>query len=255
MQRHGTGEKLGKWEGIIKSDSRGARAFITLTVAVAVLFVIAAPVLSDDTQADLVPEMNVFVKLSDTTRLFFLANLTRNLTEGTTDGAVGVHLDMTLKPIFRRQLHEADWERDRYFWVRIGYQYSGNLVGEEGASNENRGIVEATGRAPLPFEVWLVNRLHVDLRFIDGDYSKRYREKLGVERVLSVGGVTAVPYAEAEFFYDARFYAWNRQVYQAGAEVELAEHWRIEPYYARQNDQRSSPAHINRIGIILKTYW
>jgi hypothetical protein len=240
---------------MIKNDSRCARAFITLPVAVALLFVIAAQVLADDTQAELVPEMNVFVKLSDTTRLFFLANLTRNLTEDTTDGAVGVHLDMTVKPIFRRKFREADWERDRYLWVRIGYQYSGNLVGEEGASNENRGIVEATGRAPLPFEFWLVNRLHVDLRFIDGDYSNRYREKLGVERVLSVGGVTGVPYAEAEFFYDTRFYAWNRQVYQAGAEVELAEHWRIEPYYARQNAQRSSPAHLNRIGLILKTYW
>jgi len=50
---------------LIKSDSRCARTFITLTVAVALLFVVAAPVLADDTQADLVPEMNVFVKLSD----------------------------------------------------------------------------------------------------------------------------------------------------------------------------------------------
>jgi hypothetical protein len=240
---------------MIKGHSRWARAFIILTVDVALLFVVAASVLADDTQTELVPEVNVFVRLSDTTRLFLLANLTRNLTEDTTDGAVGVHLDMTLKPIFRRQLHEADWERDKYLWVRIGYQYSENLVGEEGSSNENRGVLEATGRVPLPFEFWLVNRVHVDLRFIDGDYSQRYRERLGIEREVVVGGVTAVPYAEAEFYYDTRYYAWNRQVYQAGAEVGLTEHWRIESYYARQNDQRSSPAHINRIGLILKTYW
>lgn len=240
---------------MIISDSRCARAFITLAVAVALLGVVSAPVLADDTQTDLAPELDVYVRLSDTTRLLFKANLTRNLSEDTTDGAVGVNYDITVKPIFRRQLHEADWERDRYLWFRIGYQYSGNFVGDEGSSIENRGVLEATGRAPLPFEFWLVNRLHVDLRFMDGDYSQRYRGRLGIERKVVVGGVTAVPYAEAEFFYDTRFDAWNRQVYQAGAEVELTEHWRIEPYYARQNDQRSTPAHLNRIGLILKTYW
>jgi len=241
--------------GMIKSASRFARTFITLTVVVVLLFVIAAPVLADETQGDLAPEMDVFVQTSDTTRLFLQANLIRNLTENSTNGSVGVHFDMTVKPIFRRRLREADWERDRYFWIRIGYQYSGNLDSDKGSSIENRGVLEGTARAALPFEFWLVNRIHVDLRFMDGDYSQRYRERLGFERKVVVGGVSAVPYAEAEFYYDTRYYAWNRQFYQAGAEVELTEHWRIEPYYARQNDQRSSPTHLNRIGLILKTYW
>ena len=48
-------------------------------------------------------------------------------------------------------------------------------------------------------------------------------------------------------FSDTRFDAWNRQLYQAGVEIEITKHWRIEPYYARQEDQRS--------GLVLKTYW
>ena len=241
---------------MIKNDSRFACAISALIIAGGLLFVAAAPALAaDETQADYAPEVDVFVKVTETTRLFFQTTLTQNTTENTTNGSVGVHYDITLKPILRRQLREADWERDRYFWIRIGYQYSGDLLSDKGSSIESRGVLEATGRASLPFEFWLVNRIHVDLRFTNGEYSQRYRERLGIERQVVVGGVTAVPYAEAEFYYDTRFYAWNRQFYQTGAEIELTDHWRIEPYYARQNDQRSTPAHLNRIGLILKTYW
>jgi hypothetical protein len=38
-------------------------------------------------------------------------------------------------------------------------------------------------------------------------------------------------------------------------EIGLTKHWRIEPYYARQEDQRASTAHLNRVGVILKLYW
>lgn len=93
------------------------------------------------------------------------------------------------------------------------------------------------------------------MRGLDDVFSARFRYRLGLEREFSVGGVGLVPYARAEVLYDSRFGAWNRQVYQTGVEVKLTSHWRIEPYYLRQEDQRSSTAHLNRIGLILKTYW
>ena len=64
-----------------------------------------------------------------------------------------------------------------------------------------------------------------------------------------------MPYAQAEVFYDTRFGAFNRQLYRGGVEIELTKHWRIAPYYARQEDQRSSPAHLDRVGLVLKLYW
>jgi len=63
-----------------------------------------------------------------------------------------------------------------------------------------------------------------------------------------------VPYAQAEIFYDTRFDCWNRQLYQAGAEIELAKRWRIEPYLARQNDSRSTSGNVDRAGLVLKYY-
>jgi len=107
---------------------------------------------------------------------------------------------------------------------------------------------------PLTNEFWLVNRARVDLRDIDGTNSERYRLRFGVEREFTAGGRAVVPYAPAEAFYDTRFDTWNRQLYQFGAEIELSNRWRIEPYYARQNDTRSSPAQIDRIGLVLKYF-
>jgi len=224
-----------------------------LALAALLLLAGATAAQAGDTQTEFAPELDAYLTLSDRTRLFLLGSLTQGLTDSSTGGDVGAHLDITLAPIFRRELREADWERERYLWLRIGYQRVWNLDDRE--VTENRGVVQLTGRVPLPWELWLVNRAAVDLRGLADGFSARFRYRLGLEREFTVGGVSIVPYARAEVFYDTRFGAWNRQLYQAGVEVKLTSHWRIEPYYARQEDQRSSPAHVNRIGLILKTYW
>jgi hypothetical protein len=41
---------------------------------------------------------------------------------------------------------------------------------------------------------------------------------------------------------------------RAGAEIEMTPQLRVEPYYARQEDQRSAPAHLNRIGLVVKVH-
>ena len=62
-------------------------------------------------EGDFLPELNAYIKLTDTTRLFLLGSLTQHLSDGSTEGEVGVHLDVTLKPILRRELRQANWER------------------------------------------------------------------------------------------------------------------------------------------------
>ena len=212
------------------------------------------PARADDTQTVLLQEFNAYVRLTERTRFFFLASLTRGLTLDTTDGELGVHLDVTLMPILRRHLRLGDWERERYLWVRVGYRLAGNLGDADDPSIEHLGILEATARVPLPWEMWLVNRGRADLRDVDGEFSSRLRYRLGLEREFTMWGRTAVPYAQAEVFYDTRFGAWSRVRYEAGVELALSERWRIEPYYRRQEDWRPSRAHENGIGLVLKYY-
>lgn len=223
-------------------------------MTLATVAALIAPARADDRQREFVPEANAYVKLSDRTRLFLLGDVTRNLTAGTAEGEYGAHLDYTLKPVLRPELHEANWERNRYLWTRVGYVQLGSPDKGSSGPTERRGIVELTGRMPLPQEVWLVLRGRVDLRDLGGEHSQRYRYRLGIERELSVSGVVMVPYAQAEIFYDTRYDSWNRHLYQAGVEIELAKQWRIEPYLALQNDSRSSSGNVNRAGLVLKYY-
>jgi len=212
------------------------------------------PVSADDHVREFVPELNGFIKLTDQTRLFLLGDLTQNLTKDRTEGELGAHLDFTLMPVLRPRLTEGDWVRDRYLWMRVGYAVLTTPDSRGTGPEERRGIIEVTGRVPLPNEVWLVNRGRVDLRDIQGESSQRYRLRFGIEREFKVGGVVTVPYAQAEAFYDTRFDTWNRQLYQLGAEVELTKRWRVEPYYARQNDSRSSVERVDRLGLVLKYF-
>ena len=208
---------------------------------------------AEDRSHIFVPEANAFVKLSDQTRLFLLGDLTRNVTESLTDVELGAYLDLTLKPILRRRLHDANWERERYLWVRVGYLWARG-VGRDDAFTEHRVSVSVTGRVELPHAVWLVQRAQADLRDVDDDFSKRYRYRLGFEREFDVGGTVMVPYAQAEAFYDTRFDSWNRELYQVGVEIGLTKAWRFEPYFSRQHDSRSASGNVDTIGFVLKYY-
>lgn len=205
------------------------------------------------------PEFDGYFKLDDLTRTFLRASATRaeDVDGGGAeprfkDVTLGAHLDFTLRPFLRTALQEEDWERNRYLWMRVGYNYIENHRGDGTSYHEDRGIVELSLRQPLLDWLSLAERLKWDLRDIDGSYSNRYRVRFGLEASVQVFGHATTPYARAEFFYDTRFDTWNRERYQAGMEVTLTPHWRIEPYLVRQD--RSTPNHVNALGLTVKYY-
>lgn len=228
--------------------------FRYILLAVFAFAALIGPARAEDHHSEFVPELNVFIMLSDRFRLYLLGDITQGLSPNFTDGEVGVNLDLTLKPILRRNLRDSNWERNRYLWARVGYLASGYLDGRDDGSNVRTFLVEATARLELPGKFWLVNRGRVDFRDVDGAFSERYRFRAGIEREFTVCGLVMVPYAQAEIFYDTRFDVWNRQLYQAGVEIELTKRWRIEPYVARQNDSRSDSGNVNRSGLVVKYY-
>ena len=221
---------------------------------VLILALVPLAAIGEETRTVLLPEANAYFTLTDTTRLFLLGALTHDLTQDRTDGELGAHLDVTLMPILRRRLRDGDWEREKYLWIRVGYRLIGNLDDPDQSPLEHRGIVEVTGRYPLPWNLWLVNRIRADLRDIAGEFSARLRDRLGLEREVTLWHHVVVPYVQAEVFYDTRFGAWSRERYQTGAEVHLSERWRIEPYYRREENHRPNRTHENAVGLVLKYY-
>ena len=212
-----------------------------------------------DTQDELWPEADGYFKLGGRYRLYTHARLTYSPASWTADGASSFQeieaasgFDITIKPILHHGLKKPVWERERYLFARVAYEYISTFGDVASASHENRGIVELTGRIVLPGRVWLVNRARADLRDKNGGYSTRYRARVRAERETELFGAVSMPYVGAEVLYDTRYDAWSQQRYEVGIEIVLSRRWRLEPHYLRQDDQRSQPAHVNAFGLILK---
>jgi hypothetical protein len=212
-----------------------------------------------DTQDELWPEADGYFKLGGRFRLYTHARLTYSPASWTEDGTSSFQeieaasgFDITIKPILHHGLKKPVWERERYLFARVAYEYISTFGDVASASHENRGIVELTGRIVLPGRVWLVNRVRADLRDKNGGYSTRYRARLRAERETELFGAVTTPYVGAELLYDTRYDAWSQQRYEVGIEIVLSNRWRLEPHYLRQDDQRSQPAHVNAFGLILK---
>lgn len=127
-------------------------------------------------------------------------------------------------------------------------------------------------RKLLPGELLLTDRNREEFRFITGDFSFRYRNRVTIEREFQVSSVpllrarTITPYVSGEMFYDTRFDVWNRNRYAVGVVQSLRRGpilrqllpkraINLDLYLMRQNDSRSSPGHVNALGAALILYF
>jgi len=218
----------------------------------------ASPLLTDHASAadssEFWPELSVYVGLTPATRLYLDASYARG--EGFRSLDLSGFVDVSIKPILRADLWTDDWQRKRYLWARLGYTRV--LKAEDGGPTqvtEDRAVVSGFARAELPAEVWLEARARADLRWMQGDYSTRYRLRLEVNREFTVLEHAVLPYFNAEAFYDTRFEGWARALYQAGAEVTVNQHFRYEIFLASQIDRLPQRASVGALGVVAKWYY
>jgi hypothetical protein len=200
------------------------------------------------------PEVSTFVKLTEHTRLYFLATTVREDSDSTA-GEFGPNFDFYLHA-FRKRKHWAgfrlDESKNQSLMVRIGYRYLPTYSGDDPV--ENRGVLEATGRYGLAGGILASTRNRFDFRLIDGDYSWRYRNRASLEREFSIGRLRVNPYVRAEGFYDSRSDKWSRTELVAGASVP-AGRWELEWYFDNQHDTGgSSNRTVRAIGVVVNIY-
>jgi hypothetical protein len=202
------------------------------------------------------PELSGFLRLNPRTRIHLNAAYAEAKESDTSSLDLAAYLDVSLKPILRKELQAEDWQRSRYLWARIGYDRVFKAIdGADAEVSEDRGIVSLYAKAPLPAEFWLEARVRADLRWIGDDYSTRYRFKVEATREFTVLNHTVVPYFNVEWFYDTRYDGWARTLYQLGPEVTLNKHFRFEVYVARQEDRLPSASSTNAFGVVAKWYY
>ena len=220
---------------------------------------LASPATAQETSNEVWPELDVFVKLGENSRLFLLGSGTRIKEQGNSDGSLGVYLDLFTSPIFKSRLERtarrADIARNKFLQVRIGYAYSRSAKSSSSQFSEHTPTLEMSPRYYFPKQILITNRAKGDLRFLNGIFTPRFRDRIKLERTFGIGKHAITPYGHAEAFYDWRYNVWHRFRYTFGAEWELNRHVVLEGYYTRQRDNRSSTKYLNAVGVAVQLYF
>lgn len=200
-----------------------------------------------ETKDEIWPEINVYVPVNEKVRLLFQVAVNKSReTRDSYEGNVMAAVD--------------------YFWqdrhsIRVGYRYGSSLGGND-PFREHRLITEESFRKKTKWQIELTDRNRQDWRWVDGDFSFRYRNRITAEKEFRLWGRPVTPYGSAEIFYDSRFSTFNRYRFQTGVQYTLKKRGSNEPlllllrrervldiYYLRQEDTRSQPKHLNAIGV------
>jgi hypothetical protein len=238
-------------------STRRARRVCVLTLLCSCL--VGAATVSADDPWEVWPEGQLYVGLHARTRVFLDAAYAKGKESDQVTLDSAVYLDVSLLPIGprrRRTLKTEDWQRNRYFWARIGYDRISKITDAEGRSvAEDRGILSLWGKVPLPGNVWLENRARADLRWIGDEYSTRYRWRMEATKEFVVAGHAIVPFLNVEWFYDTRYDGWARTLYQAGFEATVNRHLRFELNLSQQTDTLPQTSRLNAFGVVIKGYY
>jgi Protein of unknown function (DUF2490) len=224
-------------------------------IVLAALIVVSSGISAHAQSTQVWPEISVFTRLNDRMRFYFLATTVKERQEST-EGEFGPNLDFYLRP-FRQRTHlgpfRLDKSKNRFLLLRVGYRYLDSFSGDP---DEHRIVLEATARYPLTGGVLVSNRGRVDARFIDGEYSWRFRSRLSVEKEFSIGPVRMNPYVRGELFYDSRFDAWSRTEWLGGAAFPLNRRVELEGYFDYQHDTGGDHnRQLHAIGTVLNLYF
>ena len=245
--------------------NRGCRARQNLLVLLPTLFlfltVIGTPVgraQEPTTRTEFWPEVDVYINVKPKVRLHFLGTVSKSVEDGeirnsqSYEGQFGAHVD---------------YIPNNHIILRAGYRYGTAIGNNDDPFKEHRILTEQTLRKMLPGDLLLSDRNREDFRFIQGDFSFRYRNRVTLEREIHlVKGRPVTPYVSAEIFYDTRYRAWHRNRFAVGVQQPLRRNFIekmvlpkhqvvLDIYYLRQNDSRSETRHVNAFGAALIFYF
>ncbi len=231
-------------------------ALIAISLGVACVFAPNALAQNSGTEAQFWPEFDVYLKLSQSNRVFVMSSVTRSEFRGPyADGQTGVFFDHYNFPIFRKWANRSpDPARGEILMLRGGYLFTKPRENSV-ASTENTFVFLGEGRFPLPGAILLTNRDRFDFRFIDGEFKSRFRPRLRVERTFKIGRILLNPYASVEGFYDFQLGLFRRFDFTGGIEWNINRHFVLEGYSTRVNDSRSTPRFVEGTGIVAQFYF
>ena len=207
------------------------------------------------TQVDqLLPEIDAYYKPASDVRLSFQAKETR---EGgsPTQAEIGPSVEFYLKPLLKLKKitqFDVDDSKKRPLVLAIGYRY----LPSPNTPAENRLEPLATFHFPLKAKLLLTDRNRADLDWQSGKFMWRYRNRIQLERRLTIHSYHPAPYASVEFFYESQFSKWSTTAIYAGCLFPIGKRFEFDPYYEHQNNTGKSPnQQIEQLGLALRIFF
>jgi len=215
------------------------------------------------TRDEVWPSIEVYINVKPKVRLYLVGTVSKAIEDG---------------ELFNAQSYEAqigahvDYIPNEHVILRAGYRYGRAVGNNDDGFREHRLLADQILRKLLPGGLLLSDRNREEFRFISGDFSFRYRNRVTIEREFQLSDVpllrgrTIAPYVSGEISYDTRFDLWNRNRYAVGVVQSLRRgpilrkllpkrQVNLDLYVMRQNDSRSSPSHVNALGAALIFYF
>ena len=200
------------------------------------------------------PTINFYKTMSQYSRFYFQVESTRENQTGQ-EVQIGPYLDLYLKRRFALLRHYEsgmDESRTRPLLFRVGYNY----IPSTENPTEQRVVLELIPRLPLRAGFVIIDRNRGDLRFINGVFSTRYRNRLALERAFKLHRHVFTPYLRAEAYYDTRYAKWNKTTLDVGAVFTLRKHFELESYFEHQNDTSKKPnSQVEAVAIELNMHF
>lgn len=203
-----------------------------------------------ETRKEIWPEIDLFFPLNERFRLVVAAGSEKaSETREGLEAQAGAYVDCFF--------------RDR-ITLRAGYRY-GFALGDNEPFSEHRVVLDQTFHKPLQRKFVFSDRNRQELRWINGDFSLRFRNRAKLERAFVIGKRSLVPYGSGELFYDSRFSTFNRFRLTIGTQLVFAkrETWLmnirrqriLDVYYLWQTDSRSQPKRLHAIGVTFEIHF
>lgn len=222
---------------------------------VALLLLLRCPLATGQTSvAEFLPEIDAHFEVNSNVRFVFQAKDTR---EGgdPTQAEVGPSVEFYLKPLVKLKkvtLFDLDDAKSRPLVFAVGYRY----VPSPGKPTVNRLEPVLTFHLPLPAGILLSDRNRADLDWSSGSFTWRYRNRVTLERRVSIHTYHPSPYASAEVFYEDRYSKWSSTNLYAGCLLPVGKHVEFDPYYEHENNTGKSPnQQVNAAGLVLNLYF
>jgi hypothetical protein len=205
-------------------------------------------------ETEFLPEVDIYLKLNFNVR--FRGQI-QNAREGSdpTQLTIGPDLQFYLKPLLRLKevvAFDLDDAKSRPFVLSAGYR----LLAAPGSPSTNRMVLTATSHFPVKRWLLISDRNRSDLDWSAGKFKWRYRNRLDIEKSLSIRSYHPSPYSSFEVYYEEQYHKWSTTEIDVGCLFPFGKHFELDPYYKHQNNTGKSPnQQLNGLGVIFDAYF